>query len=70
MRRSLRAFSSYERELASDGILGGVETTGAHCCKLVLERRGKHVWEELDGDREQELHKRNHDKDGKRNYSE
>ena len=52
------------------GILGGIETTSTHSCKFVLERRGKHVWEELQGDREQELHKRNHDEDGKRNHSE
>lgn len=54
----------------SDGILGGLKTTGTYGCKLVLERRGKHVWKELESDREQELHERDHNKDGKRNYSE
>ena len=66
----MRAFSSYESGLVSDVILGGLETTGTHSCKLVLERGGKHVREELEGDQKQELHKRNHDEDSKRNYSE
>jgi hypothetical protein len=48
--RSLWAFSSYKSELVSDVILGGLETTGMHSCKLVLEHGGKHVQEELEGD--------------------
>ena len=51
------------------GVLGQIERAGTYSCELVLKRGGKHVWEELDSDREQELHERNQDEDRKRNYS-
>ena len=46
------------------------ENTGTRSCELVLKRRGKHVGKELEGNREQELHERDHDKNSKRDDSE
>ena len=43
--------------------------TGTCSCEFVFKCRGKHVWEELEGDRKQELHEGDYDKDGKRNKS-
>jgi len=42
------------------------KNTGTRSCELVLKRRGKHVGKELEGNREQELHERDHDRYGKR----
>ena len=35
-----------------NGILLWLKQTGTCSCELVLKRRRKHVWEELEGDRE------------------
>src|SRR5882757_7923303 len=38
------------------------KNTGTRSCELVLKHRGKHVGKELEGNQEQELHERDHDR--------